>query len=988
MSVYNTLNGMRKGIKLVNPQMSEEQIRAEAERHVTEALHPMYSEQQIFEMLEGDDYRREGVAPRPIPHYSREERAERREFARRLRHELYQASQDHGMVEEVYGLRLNEGRLDPRRGAGVEMPQEERQRLDADARKFSRGTYWMFYFPGTPERFFREHPDATQEDFKAEQQLISMKNEEIAFLFDTNDAHWDQYYAEAVPHRRRTDPTMEGKSDAEVRATIENELSRRRGEVLMRCIREATSITDQLDEMTDPSLPPEVLGDNFSKIVRAKGMIMDIDHDFLSRTDCIFTEEERQQLLYWRDEEQSLYSTAHDRIVLRATPLYELFDPEILADYDIESMHDDYQNELVDNRKYRSQQERKYPDTQRYASLGGGKGSDSLDDLLRDAGASTIMCRDQDIDARYQSKVESYGFTLGEDGADCTCDEYDKAGKRSLKENAGVEELKSGRPLLFRQDGRVAVLTLKSPFSATMTWDKPEALFNYGLEHETDALCKQLKASDKWYQTRSDNFRRMREAFEDLAKESKPLNDRRSERSAAMKKYESVLKLCNAYLEKKQGEGVGDGHNDLEKGHIAVARAMEKFLTRKMDEIRYVEQARADLAKYRGMTGEQIRADIAREQKYQEKGIRRQNLSNWISGSVEGYRRNNDLPETVADAIRDGGVGLTRGLFLDPQKPSQLLIPSTDRTQEYAADFAGGMIAAEMIRAEREQRAAQEQEGMGPVERAFSENNEATQERIRDLGEDAIREVTGKLAGTLDSETLTKFVASVDAEQLAREMPTALELKANIEKDAREAAEQAEREAREAAEQAEREAREAADKPLREEQDKLSKVGLGVYTFAQKDIVPLMDKLRGALAGGQTTYSLRDSVDLLSSYVILGMIQLEELGGSSKLTRAMRDDEVAKTLQVNLQMTKGFGDMLKEIAAEDGNTASIEKISRVLAEKKPQELARQILTDTKFKQGLESHMKEHGIELGKGFKLGEKNEQKHEQQPVQQAPNK
>ena len=110
----------------------------------------------------------------------------------------------------------------------------------------------------------------------------------------------------------------------------------------------------------------------------------------------------------------------------------------------------------------------------------------------------------------------------------------------------------------------------------------------------------------------------------------------------------------------------------------------------------------------------------------------------------------------------------------------------------------------------------------------------------------------------------------------------------------------------------------------------------------------------------------------MSQQLNLTLGQLEELGGSSKLTRVMRDDELAKTLQVNLQMTKDFGDMLKEIATEDGNAASIEKISKVLAEKKPQELARQILTDTKFKQSLESNMKAQGIEHSKGFKLGDK----------------
>ncbi len=979
MSTYDTMASLRKGIKKANPQMTEEQVQAEAERYFTEELPPMYSEREIFEMLEDNELRRPGIPHRPMPRYTGEERRQRRECSRRLRQAIYPVMQDHAEITNEYTYYQDEGRPDPR--TNFVLSEEERQRLEADRRIFSRGSQWLFYPTVRPEQFFRENPEATQDDLEAAQQRNTLRNEEIAFLFDTNTNHWNAYFAEAVPQRRASDPELANMSDAEIRAELEAELARRRTDMLMVIIQETLDETKNVYEMADGSLPPEVQGENLAKIARANCLLMDIDNDYRQRTDLSLTEQERQQMQDWM-KLQGAYNEAFKRITIRANPLYEILDPELLTEqYDLGKLKERYDDDLyADERgtEFRAERERKCPEVKRYTQLGGGDAADGLRNLLGDLDSSVAASRDLEIDKVFQTTVEQYGFTLGgEDGAECFCDEFDANGRRRLNDEAGVNELKSGRPLLFRQGERVAVLTLKNPMSAAMTWSKPEALFNYGLAAENTAMLKQIADSDKWYQTRSGNFKHMREAFEALAAEGKTLGDTEKERTALVKQYKDVLKLCDTYLDAKEREGVGEGHNPLERGHIAAARALRAHLTTKLDEIELVDKARQDLRKYSNMTAEQVRADIAREQKYPMNEIRRQNISRWLEATGRSYR-NEIFPAAVGAAINEGSAGLMRYLTIDPKSTMSVRhnLINTNVSQMNAVDFVGGMIAAEMIKAEREQRAAQQLEGAGPIERSF-EDAETARERIKDLGEDAVEEVMGKMAGSLLGEELARFISTVDAEQLAREMPAALQLKADIEQDAHEAAEQADREARE-----------AADKPLREEQDKLSKVGLGVYTFTQKDIVPLMDKLRGALAGGQTTYSLRDSVDLLSSYVILGMIQMEELGGSSKLTRVMRDDEAAKTLQVNLQMTKGFGDMLKEITAEDGNAASIEKISKVLAEKKPQELARQILTDTKFKQSIESHMKEHGIELGKGFKLGAKNEQKHEQQPVQQVPNK
>ncbi len=986
-TLLEKMTALAEGIKARNPQMTNEQARAEAERYVNEAMTPIYSEQEIFEMLDDPQYRRPGVPPRKMPRYTSEERRQRREFSRKLRQELYPTIQEHLHIAEKYAYYLNEGGVNPHHNP--DLSEEDRRRLEEDRRQYSRGVGWLFHHDIQRERFFRENPEATEDDLATAQQIVDLRNEEIAFLFDTNPNHWNAYFAETVPKWRASDPELANVSDAEIRELIQAELSRKRTDIVMGAMRESLEITEHLTEMTDPGLPPEVLGDNYAKIARAKGLIMDIDADFSNRPDVPLTEAERKQMEQWK-KLQGAYIAANNRIELRTNPIYEIIDPEILiSDCDVRKMntaYSEYLRETFEGDEFRAERARKFPELDNYVRSGGQSFSDKFEGLLQDTAATTFQSRDMELEANFQATVTGYGFTLGgDDGAECFCDEFNAQGERRLKDEAGVEELKSGRPLLFRQGERVAVLTLDNPLSPVMTWKKPEALFNYSLAAENTAMLKQIADSDKWYQTRSRNFKDMREAFEALAAEGKTLGDTEKERAALAKQYKDVMKLCDTYLDGKDREGVGDGHNDLERGHIAAARALRVHLTTKLDEIELVDKARQDLQKYRNMTAEQVRADIAREQKYPMNEIRRQNISRWLEATGRSYRNEEIFPAAVGAAIEEGSAGLMRYLTLDPKSTMSVRhnLINTDVSQMNAVNFVGGMIAAEMINAERQQRREQQLEGAGPIERSF-EDAESAKERIKNLGEEAVLEIMGKMPDQLIGEELTKLIATVDAEQLAREMDAAVELKADIEQRAHEAQERADREAQERAEQEALAAREAADKPLREEQEKLNKVGLGVYSFAQKDIMPLMDKLRGELAGGQTTYSLRDSVDLLSSYVILGMIQLEELGGSSKLTRVMRDDEAAKTLQVNLQMTTGFRDILKEVATEDGNAASIEKISKVLAEKKPQELARQILADTKFKQSLESNMKAQGIALNKGFKLTAKNEQK----PVQQIPNK
>ena len=965
--ITDSLRALCNGIRHTNPLMTPEQVRVETDRYLNDVFRPMYSESEIMTMLESGEFRREGVPPRTPPRYTAGQRKARREFSRRVRQGIYDVMEDHNAVEDVYAYRLNEGNRDPRPGRDPGLSGEERARLEADRRIYQRGVPQLFYPSVRPERYFRENPNATQDDLEAAQESIALRNEEIALLFDENPAHWDDYFKEEIPKRRESDPSLAGKSDEEVRRDIETELAQRRGEILMERMRYASGVADRLDTLNDLTLPAEQLADNFTHIAKSTGLIYELDKCFLPMLGgSVLVSREDEQTLRGLMKRQSGLSVAHDKIALCADPVYELLDPETLADYDIFALYESYGDDVGASdrgRDFLRKRAAKHTHYERYTHEGKIM-LDDLDGFLRDAATSVIHNRDLDLDEMFLPTVEGRGFTLGgEDGAECWCDEFDKQGNRRVNDKAGLEELKSGRPLLFRQNGHVSVLSLKDPLSATLTWDKPEALFNYSLKYETEKLCKQLKESDKWYQTRSDNFKYMRDAFETLAAEGRTLSEDGDGRRVTARKYKDVLKLCSTYLNEKKKEGVGDGHNPLERGHIAVARALKEYLRRKLEEIELVNQARKDIQKYSGMTEEEIRADMDRERKYREKPDRRADLTGWINGRRGSYEAE-QLPESVKQTILAGGRSMVRAISIDPKKTSQTILMSTDLTREYTACFAGGMIAAELIKAERARRSAQNQEGMGPIERGFAENA-VDRERLKQLGEAAVQEVMGQpLTDDFGDEELTRFVATFEAEQLARELPAAQEMKAELVN----------------------RAREPIDKPLREAEKEFGKAGFGALgQFAKERIAETISALRGELASGKESVPTETALKLMSSCVIHGMAQIEDLGGGAQIEHLLREPESTEALQMAVETSGKFWDMMAAALPEDGKSVPISAISKLLEEKKPQQLAKEILTSANFEKNLKNGLELHSIELEKsGFKLGGKAEAKAENRPVVQ----
>ena len=974
MGFTTALTSLCNNIRKNRPNLTEAQVRAEAERYLNGPLRPMYSVEEIFQRLnsnnhpdnddeqnvdeEEQDIRREGAIPK-LTQYSDAERKVRRERATTIRNGMYTYIQYQLRYRDEFKYKLNEGGRDPR---DPKLSDAERQAIEADARIYDdRAEQHFFYY--VP-------PTASQE----EKDRLNAENEQIAFLFDTNPAHWEKYYKDSIAEiRKNNDPAYADKTDEEIRAKLEDDLATLRGQAIMRRAHVAREIADQAEAMSDPSLPAEQLAENFLLLMQEETIAMESRKitEVAEKTGRYKFSEADMEFLLRLDHDQVDIASAADRIGAYGNPMTEFIDLDAMAAFDAEAFSDVYTNDTGTEERgipYYNALERKHSHYKQYVT---GDTLDILHSLTEDAEKKAADFGLLFLE-NYPVMMEANGFTLGEGGAKVTAEHFDKDGNKTVKENAGVDELKAGRPLVVEQDGRMAVLCQRYPTSTELVWDKPEKLFNYSLRYENDKLLEQVAESDKWYKSRSTAFKEMRQSFEAIAKLTKDgLTENPQQRKAVTEKYSELLLKTEAYLEKKRKEGVGDGHNDVEQGHIRVAKALKQYALDKLGDLEIVDKASNALERYAGMSPEEKRKAAKRDlYNAQQKDIR-EDMTQWLKDQCAAFPA--DLPQGFLMETKNRAVML--GALLEANRNEEWVKPvymCSEKTEDFATYTVGSMIAAEMVKNEREQRLAEGKQGPGAFETRMQNDYRGI---VRELGEAAARytvgapkgemvELFGETKQLMSHEQFTEFLTIFNTEEMAREMPEARAVQQRVEAEQREAQERAEQEALAA--------REAADKPLREEQEKLNKVGLGIYTFAQKDIVPLMDKLRGALADGQTTYGLRDSVDLLSSYVILGMIQLEELGGSSKLTRTMRDDEAAKTLQVNVQLTDGFRNILKEIATEDGNAASIEKISKALTEKKPQELARQILTDTKFKQSLESNMKAQGIEHSKGFKLGDK----------------
>ena len=979
MGSFGSLEHLYHNIKKAHPDMTPAQVRAEAERYLSGALRPMLSEKEIFAVIErgqgieanpdseDGQYRREGVPPRPLPRYTDAERRERRAKSKKLRDGIYDFFEYQNSYLDVYKYRLEAGGIDPR-GPGLTAAQ--RAEIEENARSYDRGDQRLFYYID---------PNATLN----EQTRMENANEEIAFLFDKNDAHWNEFYRQQVADIKEShDPAFAGKSDEEIREQVETDIRARRGQILMQRMRESAALLDHVEDMSDPSLPAEQLVANYITLQKAAHVTHEIDGQLAKNGSFFTVSEEDAQWLRDFKKAQSCFGLALERIAAYANPISEFLDPASLVDYDCIAMHNPYENLFESQDRGLPFQERRKAKHRNFEAYADGV-QDNFTNLLYDAAGTLFPQRDTEIAERFNRAVEDFGFTLGENGANCTCEQFDRAGNCGIKQNAGVEELKSGRPLVFRQDGRVAVLSLRSPLSYEMVWDKPEALFNYSLEYQNDKLLKQLAAADKWHKTRSPQFRNMRRSFEALAASVNGLDGSAEQREQVLQKYNELLGLCDTYLARKPQSGVGK--NSLEQGHMDVANALRTYAANKLEELTVVAGARRDLDQYRNMPVEQIRgaaaqaqqaalAQQAQEAQQQEQEARvaelreaRADLKKWL-GDQANAAYVLEAPQNIRVCVWTGMSVLQRNCYRDDANTGGVFCSSTAVTQGKARNMVGALIALEMVNREREQlRADNRQAGPGPLEQLFNgadRKNDCDAAFIT-LGNAAVKHMTGVDIANGENMAdlhLTDLLQNFDAQALADALPETKDLRERVN-----AAAQQEAEAR-----ALQEARTKAANALRSAAKPFGTAGTGAINgFTADNITQPINKLSEDLASGTENTDMAVSWHLMRDCVIHSMIQLDDIGSGDahRFDRMLRDPQALGVLRHAVETTDLFKTMAMSTLNEAGTQASITAISNLLAQKAPQAVARQILANAAFKVQVESGLKDCGITLGKGVTL-------------------
>ena len=955
MGSFVSLHSLRVSIREAHPEMTPQQVTAEAERYYTTVVKPVLSEREIIALFENGEYRHEGTPPRRLPRYSNAERIRRREISRHIRKGALFASEYLDDLSNRYVYRLDKGRPDPRPGGDPNLTEAQRQELQADACQFSRGGMQMFYRPTNMHLFYSRHNDkdiaVVDKLFDQEETRRQQVNDEIAFLFDTNEGHWEAYYTEKVAELKNT-VRYHGMQDAEIKEDIRNNLRERRTKLLMERMDEVLELAEHLDEMSDPRLTPAELAENLVTLQNINSLIYNIDNEFLIKPQSYAPSPEDREKLEECRKLQSKFTWAEARIAVCASPLYEYLDPEALMDYSTRDMVFGYADIREGNRGHRHYDKlrAKHKNYKAYVSSGV---SDCLTCLLQDAVGITTAGRDVDLNDDFEKLVTDFGFTLGENGAKCRCEFFNhEDGSRSTEMVDGnVQALISGRPLVFEQDGRTAVLSLKSPTSADTTWDAPEALFNYSLKAENERLTKELKKADPWYRRCSDAFRNMRTCFENLSTETKLTSDSVHRKLVKMQ-YTELLALSNAYLANKPDRG----HNLLEQRHIDIANKLRTYAAAKLEQLDLVAKARLDLDKFRGLNADQIKNAIANKKKYPVDMQRRMRVMGWLFDQHSSYyaAMNGNVIPDINGAMTSAYSRLRANEIRNPEHRDKSTLVENENVRKNVAIMVGTMLSSELILQERSRLAGRGMKEYGPLERSFREMRLGTDEMFQRLGEAAVRSVTGRELNALDGSEMMDFLSAFDVRTLTTELDEIRQLKLDT-----------------------------AQESLKSVYDKSVSALPGrsaeaLADFNTKYITRPLEQFSRDLSDGKMDIPDKEGRSLLVNCVISSMIQLEAMSRSgtnaNRLLHLVEDPARLRDLQSILLSTQTFRDMVSPTLNEDGRQMDLSALSALLGQRGPQNFAKEIMADPTFQKRADNVMQKTLNNVNqnkKSFRLGE-----------------
>lgn len=867
---------------------------------------PFLSEKSIFEIIE-DFPRKEIPECREMPRFStneRRKRAARSEAVREvfLKNLLAEASGDIFLYNEKYA---------------------------SDRKPENKPVYKR-----QVQRLFRQVPDTEG----LEQKAVNAYNKMIARLFDDNPINKEEYIRERM---RGSGRTIEAETAA---------LEKERSKVIAERITSCAEVLRNLDALTDESLPPDKLANNYLWIRDAVMLCLEIDNFIKSHS---FTATQTARLEELRSL-QCVCDIANSRMHAIANPVYEYLDIEVIDDYTLynpmdSNIYDRYSNRTArkDVAKWRKEHEEEvlldyiktHPNMAPFLMdgdtcvnwFGHDKVKDVFEGFLEDnmsiRNNKNLICEEA-----YQNTIQNYAFD--DEAAICLQELPGADGVPGLNPGAREEELKNNRPIVFEKNSRVVILTPRKGHGNGITEGFPEELFNFTLLPENTRLRKKLADADPVWIKSSPEFRAMKESLAAVA-ELSPLGAKTSLNNA-FARYRELLKTTDAYLHaKKDGETKDEDRSSREMERVQAARELQAYAKTKLKELELVEAARNTLVRFRGKSPEEQRRMAADEdiiaenarvfrEKRQDQQIssdRRNRPFPWMQEQMNVIYKEGNIPSRVRNVMQQNFTTLNSF-----HNGKILYQGNTAVTGESAASLCGSMIAAELILQERDRLKTP---GVpGPVENFFAGSDTSLHAMLR-LGRQAMTAIIGRdylpvrrnnQNGSAHSENLTgdqlkEFIETFNPKELAEQFTDSFLNTLGISPSLQQLTGQYVN----------------GVKPLRgEEYDTYEQAFIA---FAKEEILaPMQAHLTDSAAGD--ILSAKESKKLLASGVIYNLIQLERARPDQTVpgyleTELKENPEGIQALAGQIMESADFRNLMQANARGDG-TVCVRDMAKLL----------------------------------------------------------
>ncbi len=864
------------------PGITEEQIRAQLNHYIADMLSPPINEEELLAVIERNPAVR--GQERHLPRYTGEERAARRALSETVRQGLIEALCWPSRVSEKY------------------------MSNNADVTREGRS---LFYY---------EAPGQT-----------NPLNREVLWLVDRNLENRRAYIEEKKQQLMQAGETAQ-KAQAEAEAYFtEDALRARRSKLVMDRVKDYTEMIPKLGEMTSPQRTAAELAQNYTTMIQARDILMDLETYVKQATDgsgYLQLEQDQITFLQEHQNDQVFLGDATIPLEVIANPLYEIVDPAAIVDSDTSALLSLEESLRVGERGQAQMQQLIAQDPD-YSRITSGV-LNNLQALITDSMTLRVQLK-LHANEREQKKMEEiYGFIPGDTV------QVSESNRGYMMCGTAETAVSAEKPVAYELGSRVVILTATGTrANPTVSTKNPDALFNYTLEQKNQEIYELLDSSDVWYKVSSHAYREMWRALKS-ARRVKPLGqdetvDKRKELENARKRFETLLTKTKAYLAKKPEKS----DNPYEDKRIQAAKKVREYAELKLRELELVEKARRTLKRFRGKTEEQIRTETARENAefghMKEMDARRADPAGWF-GSLNDRYRGQRLSEAFTNSFsstvdnlrsfkqRDGVfVGKNGGKTMD-EDPE--LFPALAR---YIKRATGYSVAGELILRERAERKKSGLQGRGPLESAFCSGNiEQRRKWIEALGERVTEASLGMPFNKLDCEELSHFFASFEIGVMA--------------------------------DRAGKDLSRLCGASLVNEAEYMLSLNFAdqpaVHTFLERAVVAPAKELQAKLLGGESSVSLDKASRMVSSCVLATMVQSD--GGISETLRQLIHDESSTEKLLSLiQESKPFRALSEKFDLGD-NKGGIAEIQELLRNAKHVVTVQPLQEDKQFQKAVEN----------------------------------